>query len=274
MEFGMAIGLAVLWGLAEFLPISAPGHMTLLQTWFGLGVEGPAWNLLLHAAALLAVVAAYPKRLWAMITHPLASELKWMILSIAPTIAVAYTIGPDIEAAWKGSWLGPCFLATSLILLVGDGIGTLWKNRSGHVTWYHALVMGAAQAFALFPGFTRAGFVLAGGLATGLKRKRAADFGFAMAIPAMIWAIVNDCLDISHAAAEAGAGFFAHLGAELSALDSSPWLAALAALVAGFLAIKLVVSAMRRGGLKWCVVYTCLLGLAVIAWQLMQGAKL
>ena len=274
MEFGLAIGLAVLWGLAEFLPISSLGHMTLLQTWFGLGVEGPAWSLLLHAGALLAVIAAYPKRLWAMITHPLVSELKWLILSIAPTVAVAYTIGPNIEAAYKDSWLGPCFLATSLILLIGEGIGTLWKNRSGHVTWYHALAMGAAQAFALLPGFTRAGFALAGGLATGLKRKRAADFGFAMAIPAMIWAVARDCQAISRGAAEAGAEFFAHLGREIGELGVSPALPVLASAAAGFLAIKLIVSALKKGSLKWCVVYACLLGLAVIAWQLMQGAKL
>ena len=274
MELGKALGLGLLRGLTEFMPISWPGHLAFLQMISGLQTPAPEVELFLHLGLLLALLLCYGKRLWAMFSHPLASELKWLILSVGPAVAVAYTIRGAIEGFYQSDYLGPIFLVSSLILLVGQGLGTFFKQPRGHVRWYDALIMGALQAVCVLPGLSRIGSAMAGGLAVGLKRKRAVDFAFCMAIPMVIWNIVDDVKAVDQAARAQETGIFDFLTHAVAGADYAPLIAAGSAAAAGILAIRLMVGLVKRGNLKWFSVYTCLLGLSIIAWQLIQGGTL
>ena len=57
-----------------------------------------------------------------------------------------------------------------------------------------AFLVGAFQICALWPGFSRSGSTIAGGLFLGLSRKAAADFSFIIAVPVMIIACFYDLL--------------------------------------------------------------------------------
>jgi len=276
MELWKAIGLGVLQGLAEFLPVSSSGHLTLFQMLFGLEDIPMTLDILLHIGTLAAVFAVYWKRIWNMILHPFKSELKWLVLATIPAVVAALTVSDVIEAAFEGQYLGACFLLTSFVLLAGEALGSFRKERHKHVKWYDALAMGVMQAFAILPGLSRSGSTLAGGLATGLKRKKAADFAFLMSIPAILGSLVLDVKDMFDAAQELGVPFMTHLGdvfAQMGGVGMVLLSMAVAAVV-GFVAIKCMVRIVRKGHLKWFAVYTCLLGLAVIAWQLVQGGML
>ena len=55
-----------------------------------------------------------------------------------------------------------------------------------------ALKVGFAQAMAMFPGVSRAGATIMGGLIFGLSRKAATEFSFFLAIPTMLAATAYD----------------------------------------------------------------------------------
>ena len=138
--------LGLVQGLAEFLPISSSGHLTLLQMFFGIEEAPLALDVLLHFGTLIAVLIVYRKRIVNMIMHPLKSELKWLIVATIPAVIAALFLGDLIDAAFKGDCLGYCFLLTSFVLLLGESINRFRAKKHKHVTWYDALIMGCAQA--------------------------------------------------------------------------------------------------------------------------------
>ena len=114
--------LGLVQGLAEFLPISSSGHLTLLQMFFGINEAPLALDVLLHFGTLIAVLIVYWKRIVNMILHPLKSELKWLIVATIPAVIAALLLNDLIDAAFKGEYLGYCFLLTSFVLLLGESI--------------------------------------------------------------------------------------------------------------------------------------------------------
>ena len=69
LTFLMAILLGLVQGVAEFLPISSSGHLTLLQHFFGMEEVDNLYNILLHFATLVAVFVAYRKDIAEMIVE-------------------------------------------------------------------------------------------------------------------------------------------------------------------------------------------------------------
>ena len=82
METGMAIGLGLLRGLTECMPISWEGHLAFLRMISGMAAPSSVVELCLHLGLLAALLLCYGKRLVSMFAHPLQSELKWLILSV------------------------------------------------------------------------------------------------------------------------------------------------------------------------------------------------
>ena len=274
METGMAIGLGLLRGLTEFLPISWEGHLAFLRMISGMAAPSSVVELCLHLGLLAALLLCYGKRLVSMFAHPLQSELKWLILSVGPAVAAAYTVRDQISGLYQSRYLGPIFLISSLILMIGQGVGTFYKEPRGHVRFYDALVMGALRAVSILPGMSPNGSAMAGGLATGLKRKRAADFAFCMAVPVVIWDMVRDVQAVSAQAAAQETGLWVLFRDQITSAGYAPLISAGCAMIAGAAAIRLMVGLVKRGNLKWFSVYTLLLGLSIIAWQLIQGGEL
>ena len=152
-----------------------------------------------------------------------------------------------------------CFLFTALILLLADGIARsrkAAKTTHGKVKFRDALSMGLMQCVGTFAGVSRSGSTIAGGLASGLRRRSAADFSFLMSVPAILGAAVLD-------------GWKLYKGGQLSAFagDSLPLVFAgiAAALVSGLLAIRLMLLAIKKSKMKWFSLYLALLALLVFA---------
>lgn len=266
--------LGLVQGLAEFLPISSSGHTTLLQMLFDIDEAPEILNVLLHLGTLLVVLVVYRKRVWNMICHPIKSELKWIILATIPTVVAALTVKDKLEALLGDSkYLGYCFLFTSFILLLGEGINRLRATKHKPVQWYDALVMGCMQVLAIAPGVSRSGSTISGGMITGLSRRRSVDFSFLMSIPAILGSAVLGAKDIWDMAQEAGVSFGAQLSALTAQLGGAVPLAigVATAAVAGFLAIRLMLYIVRQIGLRWFAVYTFLLGAFLIARQVLAA---
>lgn len=245
--------LGMVQGLTEFLPVSSSGHLLVLQKIFGITAEGDGlllFNILMHVGTLAAVLVIYRKRIWKMICHPIQSELKWLVLATVPAVLAALVV--DFDDAFEGKFIIWSFYLTSIVLVVSGFIGDQRRRQKKYhkdVRWYDALAMGVMQAVAILPGLSRSGSTIAGGLGSGLTRRRAADFAFLMSIPAILGSVVLEGKDIlTGAASMAGAS----AGVVL--------LGVITAAVSGVLAIKFMLWVVRKVSLNWFALYTFLLG--------------
>ena len=253
MTIMQAFWLGLVQGLGEFLPISSTGHLDLLQKIFGFSVGNYlTLDVLLHLGTLAAVIVVYWKRLWNMLLHPVKSELWLLVVATIP--AVIASLAFDID--FSPEMLGFEFLITTLILWLADLIGGV-SFQTKEVKWYNALVMGVMQALAILPGVSRSGATISGGVASGLSRKRSADFAFLMSVPAILGAIVLELIKNGDAV------FSGELVGQMGGWQ--PLLVGiLTSAVFGFLAIKIMLSIVRRVRLTWFGVYTALLGIAIL----------
>jgi len=268
-----AVILGLIQGLAEFLPISSSGHLTLGQMFLGLQEVPMTLDILLHLGTLIAVFIIYWKKIFRWIAHPFTSELKYVVLATIPTVVVALLLGDFIDRLFEGAFLGVSFLMTSFVLILGESVNRLRQNKHKKVTAADALVMGCMQAVAIAPGLSRSGSTICGGMFSGLTRKRAADFSFLMSIPAILGSAVLDLKDMYDEAEVLGVSLGTQFLSVIEALGG--WLPVLVsvavAAVSGLIAIKLMLKIVKRVGMRWFAVYTFLLGAGMIAYEFFKA---
>lgn len=244
--------LGAVQGLTEFLPISSSGHLLIIEKLMGISSENGSLltlNILLHFGTLVAVFAVYWKRIWNMICHPIKSELKWLVVATIPAVVAALVV--DFNAAFEGKFIIWSFYLTSVVLVAGTAINRhRRRNHSLHkdIRWTDALTMGAMQAVAILPGLSRSGSTISGGVASGLSRKRAADFAFLMSIPAILGSAVLDLKDV----------LFDGMGVRIDLLPTI--VGVLAAAAFGLIAIKGFLALIRKVSMNVFAAYTFLLG--------------
>jgi undecaprenyl-diphosphatase len=250
-----AIVLGLVQGLTEFLPVSSSGHLVMAQTFLGVPSPGVFLEVALHVATLLSVVVVYRRKLGHLVgglfrRDPEALRyIGLLILATLPVVFIGLLFRDRIEAAFDTPYVtGFMLLATGFILWST----TLGARNRPHVepTPRHALVMGFAQCLALLPGISRAGSTIAGGLWTGLRGDRAAEFSFLMSLPAIGGAAVLQTTELGGAVA----------------VDGPLALAFLVALVSGVAAIKSLVWLVRREGFHRFAWYVWTVGLLFLAY--------
>lgn len=263
--------LGLIQGLAEFLPISSSGHLTLGQMFLGLQEVPVTLDILLHLGTLIAVFIVYWKKIFRWIAHPIASELKYVVLATIPTVIAALLLGDFIDKLFEGAYLGVSFLLTSFVLILGEAVNRLRVNKHKKVNAVDALVMGCMQAVAIAPGLSRSGSTICGGMFSGLTRKRAADFSFLMSIPAILGSAVLDLKDMYDQAEVLGVSFGTQFMSVIETLGG--WLPVLVsvavAALSGLIAIKLMLKIVKKVGMRWFAVYTFLLGIGMLGYQIL-----
>lgn len=247
-----AFVLGAVQGLTEFLPISSSGHLLLLEKIMGISTDSGdllLLNILLHFGTLAAVFMVYWKRIWNMVKHPIRSELKWLIVATIPAVVAALVV--DFSEAFEGRFIIWSFYLTSVVLIAGTAMNKhRRRNRTLHkqIRWYDAVAMGVMQAVAILPGLSRSGSTISGGVASGLSRKRAADFAFLMSIPAILGSAVLELKDV----------IFGNTAYTLQLLPTIVGVAAAA--IFGLIAIKGFLALIRKISMNVFAVYTFLLG--------------
>jgi undecaprenyl-diphosphatase len=201
-----AVILGIVEGLTEFLPVSSTGHLILVGNM--LGFEGDAettFKIVIQLGAVMALLVLYWSRYMGILKDLLAFNFQekkklnalHMILAMIPALIV-YLIFKDII---KGTLFGP---GPVLIGLVVGGIlliiAAQWKREvtaeeSDDITYKQAFGIGLFQCLALWPGFSRSGSTISGGLILGTSQKAAADFTFMISVPVMFGATVLDLYD-------------------------------------------------------------------------------
>ena len=194
MDFDQILGLGLLQGLTEFLPISSSAHLILLPLVVGWTDQGLAFDVAVHLGTLLAVVCYFRsdlKKIVAGWTDSLIykkqtqeSRLAWMIVvGTIPVGLVGLLAGSLVEIYLRSpSVIAVSTILFGLLLWFADAKGKRSKNEDT-MTIKMALVIGLYQVLALIPGTSRSGITMTGGLLLGLTREAAARFSFLLSVP-------------------------------------------------------------------------------------------
>lgn len=259
MNWWQALILGLVQGLGEFLPVSSSGHLVLFQNIFGITGEVLLLDTLLHLGTLTAVFAALWPDIVPLLKKPFQKTTLLLIIATIPAVAVTLILGDAIDRVFGGAYLGWGFLLTTIILVTAGRT----RPRVNSVplesmnTW-HALAMGTAQAVAIFPGISRSGSTISGGLLSGVDRDSATRFSFLMSIPAILGSVVYQIKDIADEGISASSQ-----GMSWGAILLGMAVAA----IAGFIALKWMLRLVRRGQLWLFGIYTGVLAILILGDQ-------
>ncbi|HIS65526.1 MAG TPA: undecaprenyl-diphosphate phosphatase [Candidatus Avoscillospira avistercoris] len=215
MSYISAIILGLVQGVAEFLPISSSGHLSLFQHFFQLtDVEHDHmfFSVLLHLGTLVAVFFAYRRDIAELLREffcmvhlrklpqgqtpdiPARRMILMIIVATLPLLLV-FPIKDRVELLYQNTFfIAFALVLTGTLLFVSDRMPRGHKT-AGTATMGDAILVGLAQAVAVVPGLSRSGTTISAGMARGFDRTYAVKFSFLMSIPAVLGANILSIVD-------------------------------------------------------------------------------
>lgn len=200
----IAVIIGIVEGLTEFLPISSTGHMILVGSLLGFeGEKASVFEVFIQLGAILSVFILYRDKFMRML-NPRSLSLYGGISAyhVAAGIVPVMGIGFLLHKYIKTYLFSPFtviigLVAGAILMLVAEKIADRPVTKDvDQMTIRQALLVGAFQILSLWPGFSRSGSTIAGGLLFGMSRKAAAEFSFIIAVPLMLAACLYDLLKI------------------------------------------------------------------------------
>ena len=220
MTIFQSILLGIVQGLTEFLPVSSSGHLVIIPYLLGWDIppaEAFVFDVLIQVATLVAVIVYFWNDLLGIAKALIAGIIKrnlfedpqsrlgiFVLLATIPAGLIGMLIKPLVEMAFDSPQAtAVCLLVTAGLLIIAERAGKRSRSLS-EINWIDALWIGFFQALAIFPGVSRSGSTITGGMLRNLKREPAARFSFLMSIPIMLAAgglalfDLQDVSDIRH----------------------------------------------------------------------------
>jgi len=260
MEWIQVVGLAVLQGLTEFLPVSSSAHLILLPALAGWPDQGLAFDVAVHVGTLLAVVVYFRKELQKMLVDWFGScigkgvteeaKLAWYVgIGTIPVGIVGLMLSDTVETTLRS----PVVIAAAtiffgLFLWIADRQGKMARTEY-QLNLKDALIVGCFQMLALIPGTSRSGITIAGALLLGLTREAAARFSFLLSVPVIFLAGSVKTIDLVRGEDQVLWGDLAG-GVLLSALSA-------------YLCIDLFLRFVNKVGMLPFVIYRLILGVGL-----------
>jgi undecaprenyl-diphosphatase len=196
----IAVILGIIEGITEFLPISSTGHLIVAGHWLGFtGEFANTFEIAIQLGAIIAVVVYFRRPLGDLARGLRADpRSRTFLLGIGLAFLPAALIGLLTHGMIKTYLFTPTTVAMALILggiiiLIVEAYDVRGKiAQLSEVGLRTALWVGVAQCFSLFPGVSRSGATIIGGLLAGMDRKTATEFSFYLALPTMFTATLYD----------------------------------------------------------------------------------
>jgi len=244
--------LAILQGIAEFLPISSSGHLVLGQAVLGLKTPAVTLEVALHVGTLLSTLAYYRKAISAILmgvftgckdSYQLAMQI---VVSAIPAIIFYLLFKHRIESAFESpTFVGIALMFTGCVLLALRWIPVQEKG----LTLWRALFIGIAQAIAVLPGVSRSGMTISAARMSGVSAQKSAEFSFLASIPLIAGAALKKLLESFSEAPVQGSGALSPLLLVAGIVISA---------IVGYFALSLLVRILR-GRFFWCFGIYCLI---------------
>ena len=175
--------LAILQGIAEFLPISSSGHLVIGQHVLNVRDAGMQLDVFLHVGTLLSVGVYYRRSLWRMVAERDVLYVLKIVLSALPAVAVYMLFREKVDALFSNAkMVGALLMFTGAVLAGTRFLPTGTKD----VSLLRALWMGVMQAVALLPGVSRSGMTLAAARSGRGDPSKSAEVSFLMSAPLIL----------------------------------------------------------------------------------------
>ena len=279
MSFLQGLFLGIVQGLAEFLPISSSGHLSLFQHLFGLDPNNNLFiTVMMHVGTLAAVFIVYYKVIWKLIKEfgfsvrylftgkfsfkGMNRYRRMMVMIIISTAMLlimvlpvfgGYSLKDGAEAINNSKSIVPlgfAFIITGVFLVMTFKISNTYKKTRNGAKVKDALIIGGAQCVATISGISRSGSTVCAGLLCGLNREYMVEYSFIMSIPVIIASALSEGKDA------VSAGISVQTGPLIAGI--------IAALVSGIAAIKLIQWLIRKDRYKLFGYYCLAIGVLTL----------
>lgn len=253
--------LGILQGLTEFIPVSSTAHLLIVQNLFGIPADDGTFSFLVivQLGTVVSLFVFYWKDLLAIAKATLDFRRStpernlglYILVATIPALIAGYLLKDAVETLFKRP-----MLEASIRLFTAAALLTLaeWltkKNRAlDSMTWLDALFIGVMQIISVFPGASRSGTTISGGMFRGFDRPSAARFAFLMSVPVMLAAGGYEMLDVLR---------MPNLGAFLPLLT----VGFVTAAIVGWLAIKWLIDYLSKRSLYVFAIYCAVVGMIV-----------
>lgn len=269
MTFFQSVILGIVQGLTEFIPVSSSGHLIIFPEIFGWEQGGLAFDTTLHLGTLVALLVYFYKDIRGMASSvikdlgkfalsfskysPESKLVVWLLIATIPAGIAAFLFGDFLESTFRSMLSVSIFLLLgSILMFFADRVA---KNEDKSqpvppVSFKKVFTAGFFQCLALFPGVSRSGSTISGGLLSGLNRTQAARISFLLSIPIIAAAGIFQLPDALVEYSGAGAGILIS-GFLTSALS-------------GYFAVSFLMKYLTSRGLKLFIIYRVLLSIFLI----------
>lgn len=266
-----ALILGLVQGATEYIPVSSTAHLVLVPWLLGWPDSPFTFEVLVQWGTLVAVFIYFWTDLWDITNATLAGLVRrqplgtpsarmgwYIVLGTIPAVVFGLLLKDFFEATFgEPVFVAALLLGTAAILTAAERLGR--QLRSGQeLGGLDALIVGLWQVAALFPGISRSGATIGGGMLRGFDRTTAARFSFLLSIPALLGGGVLAIHDLLAAGS---------LSAELPALT----VGFLAAAISGYLCIRWLLGYLQRRSLIVFAVYCAAFGLFNLVLALVRG---
>ncbi len=278
MQYLLSIVYGIIQGLTEFLPVSSSGHLAFFQNIFGKVSEqmsSVTFTLLLHLGTLAAVVLVYYKDVFELVKSffsligkifkgkfkysNLTDGEKFFVLLFVALIPLVLGAVLESSVEFVANYtlvIGVLWLINAAILFCIDDLNKK-EITFENIKPRNALVVGLYQLVAIFPGISRSGMTITGGLMNGFNREFAVKFSFILSIPAILGSVVITLIkDASKLSFSSG------FGVVLVGMFAS--------FVSGLAAIKLLTYITKKHSFKVFAYYCLILGVVAIVLDLLN----
>ncbi len=207
MNLFYALLLGIIEGLTEFIPVSSTAHMLIVQRIFNIPSDAGmfAFLVLVQLGPLAALLVYFWKDYWSLIkaffARPFSTQENKMAWYIIIATIPAGLAGLFLKDVVQGLFQNPLLEAAirlftaAILLFLAEWLGKRARGLDS-MTWLDSLVIGLFQVLAVFPGSSRSGSTIPGGMIRNFDRPSATRFAFLMAAPIMLAAGAYESLSI------------------------------------------------------------------------------
>jgi undecaprenyl-diphosphatase len=304
-EFLLSIILGIVQGVTEFLPISSTAHLLLVSKYITKsGISLMASNLI-QFGTFIAIIQYFFKDIRILVSHiirrikskggfkdmkhniknwyddpnqifdPQAKNdilLTQLLVATIPIIISALTLRKLVEGLRDNLYYIAIFLTIGGVLIVYAELMHLKKislKKSKSMSFKETLLVGLFQSLAVFPGISRSGSALAGGLFLGRNRAESVRFSFLLSLPALGLASFYDLFKVFGEFKNGNINFWPNatgwLGAELNLSIVSILIGFGVSYIVGLFTLKFLLKYLATNDSKVFVVYRIVLVLFIIA---------
>lgn len=204
-ELLKALILGFVEGMTEFAPVSSTGHLIIVDDMWLKSQEflgkypANTFKIVIQLGSILAVVVVFWKRLFSLVglykidgkKMNARFNLMHVIVGMLPAVVLGFAFKDLIDDHLFGvKTVIFALVAGALLMIAADKLGPKHPKVKtlDQITYKQAFTVGLVQCLSLWPGFSRSGATISGGVLFGMNHRTAADFTFIMAVPIMMGA--------------------------------------------------------------------------------------